>query len=155
MINVRTAVLAGLAVGGLAFAGCGGGDDSDTLSKAELAKKADAICVKYGPKQKALGSPTDAKSTIAYLDKLIPLSAEQRKDLDALKADDAVKDEWAALLKDYDEISNAAKQALTALKAGDEAEFQRIIEETNTVGEASDKKLDAFGAPHCGSKSDS
>jgi hypothetical protein len=153
MTNVRTAVLAALTVGGLAFAGCGGGDD-DTLSKAELAKKADAICVKYGPKQKALGSPTDAKSTIAYLDKLIPLSAEQRKELADLKAGDDVKAEWEALLKDYDQIADSAKQALTALKAGDETEFQRIIEDTNTVGEASDKKLDAFGAPHCGSKSD-
>lgn len=154
MLNPRTALLATLAAGGLLVAGCGGDDESGALSKAELAKKADAICVSYNAKTKALGEPSDAAGFTTYLTKFIPLGAAQGKELKALEADDAVKGEWDGLLKDYDTVFAAAQQALTALKAGDTDEFQRIIEDTNTVSDASDKKLDALGAPHCGSKSD-
>ncbi len=84
----------------------------------------------------------------------MPLSTSQREELDALKPDDAVKGEWEANLKDYDTQQQGLKDAQAALKSGDEAEFQRVIEDLAPLSDASDKKLDAFGAPHCGSKSD-
>jgi hypothetical protein len=150
----RNALGAALLTAGLLAAGCGGDDKSDTLAKADLAKKVDAICVKYNAKVNALAEPADIAGYGPYLDKLLPFSTAQREELDALKPDDAVKAEWEGNLKDYDAQQQGLKDARAALKQGDEAEFQRIVEDLAPLGEASDKKLDAFGAPHCGSKSD-
>ncbi len=146
LMTVATAAL-------LTAGGCGGDDSSDKLAKADLAKKADAACVKYNAKVKTLGEPTDVKSFGPYLDKLVPLTTSLREELRALKPDDAVKAEWEANLKDFDVQQKGLKDAQGALGSGDEAEFQRIVEDLAPLSDASDKKLDAFGAPHCGSKS--
>jgi hypothetical protein len=150
----RHAALATVTTAGLLAAGCGSNSSSDQLTKADMAKKADAICVTYNAKVKALAQPSDAASFKPYLEQLLPFFAAQRKELVALKPDDAVKAEWDGLIKDYDEQALGAKQALAALTSGDEAEFQRIVEAVAQTGKASDVKLDAFGASHCGSKSD-
>lgn len=133
--------------------GCGGGGSAKTLTKADLAKQADAICVKYNAKLKAIAAPTDIKSYGPYLAAIIPLSQDQRGELGALKPDDKIKGEWNGLLKDYDAQQQGVKQAQTALKAGNQTEFQRLVEDIGTTSKASDKQLDALGAPHCGSKS--
>lgn len=153
MIHSRHAVLAALTTAGLLVAGCGGDDSSDKLSKADMAKQADAICVKYNAKVKAISQPSDIASFGPYLDKLLPVSDAQRAELVKLQPEDGVKADWDALIKDYDEQAKGIRDARAALKAGHETEFQRIVEDTGTLGDASDKKLDAFGAPHCGSKS--
>jgi hypothetical protein len=153
LILSRHAVLATLTTAGLLMAGCGGDDSSDKLSKADLAKQADTICVKYNAKVKAVAEPTDIASFGPYLDKLLPFSEAQRAELVKLTPEDSVKAEWDGLIKDYDEQQKGIEDAQAALKGGDETEFQRIVEDTGTLGETSDKKLDAFGAPHCGSKS--
>ncbi len=152
MPDLRHPLLVAFTTAGLLAAGCGS-SDSDGLDKADLAKKADAICVKYNAKVKQLGEPSDVASFGPYLDKLLPLSVAQREELADLKPDDAVKAEWEANLRDYDTQQQGLKDAQAALKQNDQAEFQRIIEDLTPLGDASDKKLDAFGAPHCGSKS--
>ena len=52
--------------------GCGGG--SGRLSKAEYAKRADAICTKYNAKLKALARPTGISELPAYVDRALPLA---------------------------------------------------------------------------------
>jgi hypothetical protein len=152
MPDIRTAVLATLTSSGLLAAGCGG-SSSEPLSKAELGKRADAICVKYNAKTKALGEPSDEAGYVKYFDKLIPLTRAQGKELKALKPDDAINPTWVGLLKAYDSVAAAAPQARAALKAGDVTEFQRIVEDANAASDAPNKQLDALGAPHCGSRS--
>lgn len=150
----RSAVLATLVTGGLLVTGCGGDKGSSALSKGDLAKKADAVCVTYAKKAKSLKDPTDAASALAYFDKALPIFADQRKALGDLKADDSVKAEWDALLADYDAQIVLVKKAQTILKSGDEAGFAAIGDQITKSSDASDKKLDAFGAVHCGTKSD-
>jgi hypothetical protein len=152
LLLTRNAAIAALTTAGLLAAGCGS-SGSDKLSKADMAKKADAICVKYNAKVKALGQPSDVASFKPYLNKLLPLSVSQRSELVALKPDDAVKAEWEGNLKDYDIQQQGLKDAQAALNKGDTAGFQRIVKDLGPKSTASNKKLDAFGAPHCGSKS--
>jgi hypothetical protein len=133
-------------------AGCGG-DDSNTLAKAELAKKADAICAKYNAKQKALKDPTDTKGFITYLEQLAPIADGQFKELSALKPADAIKSEWKAILEDYDKLRATAGEAKTALEKNDQKTFAKVAASADGLSKKTDKKLDAFGAPRCGSKS--
>ena len=64
-------------------AGCGGG--SGRLSKAEYAKRADAICTKYNAKLKALARPTSISALPDYVDKALPLARKGDEELRALK----------------------------------------------------------------------
>src|ERR1051325_7728441 len=66
------------------LAGCGGG--SGRLSKAEYAKRADAICTKYNAKLKALARPVGIGDLPAYVDKALPLARKGDDELRALKA---------------------------------------------------------------------
>lgn len=154
MIKRTTVALAAAALGGGLLAGCGGDDNGGGLSKADLAKKADAICVKYNAQQKALPDPTDEASTIAYFDKLRPITEAQGKELKALKPADDVKATWNGLLAQYDQIAAAADKAQAALKSGNQAAFQSIVKSVDGASKDSDAKLDALGATHCGSQSD-
>lgn len=155
MLAARRTLLTTLSTAALLAAGCGGDDESPgKLAKADLAKAADAVCVTFQPKVEALGEPTDVASFKTYLEQFLPVAADRRKALVALQPDDDVKAEWEDLIKDYDASVDGAKQALAALAENDEAEFQRIVEDARVLNEESEKKLDAFGAPRCGSKSD-
>lgn len=98
--------------------------------------------------------PTDAASFKTYLERYLPVAAERRKALVARQPDDDVEAEWDDLIKDYDDGASGAEQALAALEANDETEFRRIVEDARGLDEESEKHLDAFGAPRCGSKSD-
>ena len=102
---MRKVVLAAAVVG--LVSGCGGG--SGRLSKAEYAKRADAICTKYNAKIRALGRPTAISGLPAYVDKALPLA---RKGDDELRALEPPKDE----------------QRLAALKASDDPEVAGLAE---------------------------
>ncbi len=153
-LRAVTAVLpSALAAAALLAAGCGSDDGPERLPQRDLAKRADAICVTYNAKLKALGEPKDAAAFGAYLDKLVPLSVAQRKELGALQGDDAVQARWERDLKAYDTQLAALRKARAALKTGDSAGFSRIVAGLQPLTQAANRQLDALGAPHCGSQS--
>src|SRR2546423_12486539 len=80
---MRRFALAFAIVLAIVVAGCGGG--SGRLSKAEYAKRADAICTKYNAKIRALGRPTAISGLPAYVDKALPLARKGDDELRSLK----------------------------------------------------------------------
>ncbi len=88
---------------------CGGGGG---LKKADLAKKANAICAGAKKKASAVQPPSDlkdAKAAAAYFDKIVPITDKETSDLAGLEADDAAKSNW-------DSFVSAQKSANTLLK---------------------------------------
>ena len=82
----------------LAVAGCGGGDE---LGKAELAKKADAICIKYTKQAENLGQPnlSDPKKAEGYFNKAKDLAQKQQDELTDLTPASDVKADYSKLTK--------------------------------------------------------
>lgn len=100
-MNARTSVGAVLAVAALSatVAGCGGG--SKTLSKADLATKANAICKAGGDKLNAITPPSniqDATQAAAFLDKVVPVISDVTNQLAALKPASDIKADWDAFI---------------------------------------------------------
>jgi hypothetical protein len=98
-------------------AGCGGGGgSSERLTRADYAKKADAICGKYSQQTKALANPSNLSDLADVADKTIPILDNALDDLHKLKppADEqATADQWLAevekLKGDLKEIRDKAK----------------------------------------------
>jgi hypothetical protein len=92
-----------------AIAGCGG---SDGLAKADLAKKADAICATAKADSLKLKQPTDfatnPSAAATYLEKVSALTHKESDDLAALTPADDVK-------ADYDALVAAEKKLVTGL----------------------------------------
>lgn len=98
-------------------AGCGGGGgSSERLTRADYAKKADAICGKYSQQTNALANPSNLSDLADVADKTIPILDNALGDLHKLKppADEqATADQWLAevekLKGDLKEIRDKAK----------------------------------------------
>jgi hypothetical protein len=112
---VRRAPFLLLAV--LFAAGCGGGGGSgERLTRADYAKKADAICGKYSQQTKALANPSNLSDLADVADKTIPILDNALNELHKLKppADEqGIADQWLAevenLKGDLQEIRDKAK----------------------------------------------
>jgi hypothetical protein len=98
-------------------AGCGGGGgSSERLTRADYAKKADAICGKYSQQTNALANPSNLSDLADVADKTIPILDNALNDLHKLKppADEqAIADQWLAevekLKGDLEELRDKAK----------------------------------------------
>jgi hypothetical protein len=149
--RLAVALAAGLAV---AAAGCGGGGDDETLDKAALAKKANAICTKYAKEGRKIEAPkdiNDADQAKAYFDKAHDVIQRQQDELEDLKPAAAVKD-------DYEAMTSAMRKALTLLAdladaAGskDMAKGSELLQKVQPASDAVDKTVAAVGASACGS----
>ena len=102
----RTTIALIAAVASLGLAACGSSDDSSssddgTLSRSELAAKADAICKTGEDAVNTVTAPdnvADASDAEAYFAKVVPLHQKQTDDLAALEPDDEAKADWEAFM---------------------------------------------------------
>ena len=119
MIRRTTIVLIAIAAC-LGVAACGSSDDSSsddgTLSRSELAAKADAICKTGENDAKTVTAPAsfaDANDAAAYFAKIVPLHQKQTDSLAALKPDADAKADWDAFIA----TQNANQQLLDTILA--------------------------------------
>jgi hypothetical protein len=137
----------------VALSACGG-SSSDSLSKSQLADKADSICKSTNAKLKGLGQPTSADQLPDYYQKALALAKTQEADLKGLKPADDVKDQWNSMLALVSSSNGLLQQIVDASKTtAGKAKLQSL----SAQGEALNTKLnaaaDALGATVCGSKS--
>jgi hypothetical protein len=134
----------------LLIAGCGGGD---TLSKAELIKKANAICVKYSEKGKALGQPDLANPATAeaYFKKAGGLAQAQTDELNALKPPDAQKDDYKKLTDAYGTATGLLSDLADAAGKKDKTAGTKLISELTPISQKVDDAARAIGATSCAS----
>ena len=138
---VLAVVIAGLA------AGCGGG--SDRLSRAEYAKRADAICTKYNAKLKALARPADISALPGYVDKALPLARKGDDELRALeppKGEEQTAKEW---LYQNDSVVGSMERLRDAAKKGDRAGIQTTLNEATSANQTANRLARRLGLRVC------
>jgi len=142
---MRRVVLA-VAVAGLA-AGCGGG--GGRLSKAEYAKRADAICTKYNAKLKAVARPTGISGLPAYVDRALPLARKGDDELRALrppKDEEKTAKEW---LDQNDSVVGSMERLRDAAKKSDRAGIQTALNEASAANRTANGLARRLGLSVC------
>lgn len=121
----------------LAFAGCGGSDEasgdsgsSDTLPRAELATKADAICETAKQDSLKVTQPTDFATDPAaaagYLSKIQVITRTEQTDLAALKPDADAKADYDAMVAAQGKLAGLLDGVVTKAKAKDASGLQDL-----------------------------
>jgi hypothetical protein len=128
-------------------AGCGGG--SGRLSKAEYAKRADAICTKYNAKLKALARPTGISALPDYVDKALPLARKGDDELRGLKPpkdEEQTVKEW---LDQNDSVVGSMERLRDAAKKGDRAGIQTALNEASSANRTANRLARSLGLRVC------
>jgi hypothetical protein len=144
---MRRFALAFAVVLAVVVAGCGGG--SGRLSKAEYAKRADAICTKYNAKIRALGRPTAIGGLPAYVDKALPLARKGDDELSALKPpkdEERTAKEW---LDQNDSVVGSMERLRDAAKKGDRAGIQTALNEASSANQTANRLARRLGLSVC------
>lgn len=155
MRRIATVVLIGLAAS-LGLAACGGSDDASssddgTLSRTELAAKADAICQTGEAEVQAIDAPEsleDANVAAEYFGKLVPLHQKQTDSLAALKPDADAKADWDAFIATQNANQELLDTILAKAKAKDasgQQDLAQIPAKTRAFGAAAGK----IGSKEC------
>jgi hypothetical protein len=127
-------------------AGCGG---SGRLSKADYAKRADAICTKYNAKIRALGRPTGISGLPAYVDKALPLARKGDDELRTLKPpkdEEQTAKEW---LDQNDSVVGSMERLRDAAKKSDRAGIQTALNEASAANQTANRLARQLGLSVC------
>ena len=138
---------AGAACATLAVSAACGGDES--LSRAELASRADAVCAKYEQKLSALAAPQSLGDVEKLADRARPIVEDGIDELDDLRPPDELED-------DYDRWIDANRQNLAvfddlekAAAEGDAARVQEVLADARDREEEADRLAARLGLDDC------
>jgi len=148
--------MAALGCVALASAGCGGGDDSKSLTKAEYIAKADAICAqldratkKYEEQGDALPRDAEVKDFAPAMKGTLAESAKsdaRLRELPRPAADKSTLDRFFMLRAQAARVGNQAAQAAAVndLKA-----FEKLIADNSQLGPEQTKLAKRYGFKQC------
>jgi hypothetical protein len=147
------------AVAALAVAGCGGGSNnsssgssngsSQTLSKADFQKQANAICKGVNDKVNALDTPTGFEDVGPYADKVIAITDDAVSKLKALKPPSDLQDDWNSWLGYADGLHTTAQELKDAAAKKDQAALKAAGEEASARDKKSDPIAKRLGLDTC------
>jgi hypothetical protein len=140
---------AALCCAALIVAGCGGG--SDTLTRSQIAKKANAICAKYSKQGKNLGSPdlTDPAKAQDYFSKAKDLTQKQQSELEGLKPASSVKADYKKMTDATGQVTTLLGDLADAAKAKDRQKGVSLIQKLTPLSATVDSTATAVGAKSC------
>jgi hypothetical protein len=144
---LRRFAVSGVVAAVLVAAGCGGG--GERLSRADYAKKADAICAKYNGKLAALPRPKDQTELVSFVDKAVPLvddASSQLAELKGPKDQEHTADAWNKANAD---IVTALEKLRAGAKAKDEAKMQAALKDGNTANSRANNLARTLGMNAC------
>jgi hypothetical protein len=150
----RTAMVVPVLVAlSLGFAACGGDDGDKQLSKADLAKKANAICKKGLAKKQKIKMPADLRAdpvaAATYFTAVAPLAEDVTNQLDDLKPADNIKAAWTQFLA----RQKQGNATLVVLRDKAKAKDESGLKDLDKLGRIADKltvEAAAVGANSCG-----
>ena len=155
MTTFRGVAAAAVLVLGLVLAGCGGGGGGgDTLSKAQLVKRTNAICTRYATEGDKLTAPkdvTDPAQAQRFFDRAHDIAERQQRDLEALRPAASAKAQYAALTKATQNATTLLEDLAMAAKARDARKGASLLRRLQPDSDAVDKAANALGATRCAS----
>jgi len=143
----------------LALAACGGGDDEessgsggsgDTLSKAELIEKGDAVCKEGNERIAEIPDPQGLEDIATLAESTQAIATDLTADLRALKPPEEVKkpfDEFLALVQEGSDLLTPLR---TAAEQGDEAKVRELLAEAEAINGRNDAPAREVGFKVCG-----
>jgi hypothetical protein len=165
--RIGLAAIAGcVAVGALAFAGCGGGSSTSTtgasgasgasgstpLSQSDFVSQANAVCKEANDKVAALKAPTATSSIqdqIPSLEQNIAIGNDLYTKLSAITPPSDLQAKYAAYLSDGKGQIALANQVLDAAKANDTSKVQQIAAKINAGNAQNNSEAKALGLTEC------
>ncbi len=130
-------------------AGCGGGGGGGRLSRAEYAKQADTICLKYNAKLNGIAQPKSQAELAAFVDKAVPLVSDASDRLSELKPpqdEQRIADTWNTANSD---IVRALERLRNAAKAKDRAKLQAALADGNKANSRANTLAKTLGMNAC------
>ena len=131
------------------FRSCGG--SGGRLSRADYAKKADAICKSYNLKLRAVSRPHSVKDLPGYVDRALPVARKGNEELRGLKApknEEKTAKEW---LDQNDSVVGSMERLRGAAKKGDRAGIQAALTEASSANRAANGLARRLGLAVCAS----
>jgi hypothetical protein len=128
------------------LAGCGG---SSRLSKAEYAKRADAICTKYNAKLNALARPTSVSGLPAYVGQALPLARKGDDELRALRPPQDAEQTAKEWLDQNDSVVGSMERLRDAAKKGDRSGIQTALNEASSANQTANRLARSLGLSVC------
>lgn len=153
----RLLVVAGvlaLVVAGLAFALTRGGSEDagpPSLTRGQLARKANVICAKYAKRGTELGQPDlgDPAKARDYFTKAEGLSRQQQTELEALEPAASVKADYASFIETNDKVTTLLGDLAAAAKAEDQQKGLDLLGDLTPLSEENDAAATKLGADDC------
>jgi hypothetical protein len=139
-------------VAALAFAGCGGGDDSNkALSYSEFGTEANEICKSTNDEIEALSGDLTgkAKTDGPILDEIVPKQEAAVSDFKELNPPEELEPSFDQFNSISDQQVAAAKEAQAAATGGDQAAYQAAIQKLEPLSKQSDEAASKLGAQEC------
>jgi len=153
-VNCKAIIIPLVVAVSLGFAACGGDDDDETLSKADLAKKANAICKEANEDSGPITAPPDVYenpvAAEAYFGKLAPIYQKQVDGLAKLQPNDDTKAAWTQFLDREKQSNETLKTALAKAKAKDPSGVRHIAKQQRVLTKLTSEAT-AIGASECAS----
>lgn len=137
--------IAALALG---LAACGG---DDKLSKADLGKKANAICKDFDKKIAAVPQPIGARNVgtaAAYYDQTRPIVNDLIRQLDKLEPEDSLTKDWTTFVDKQKEAARLLTDLIKQIKERDDT-AQQTLTQINTAVETGSAAARRAGATAC------
>ncbi len=162
--RIGLATIAGcVAVGALAFAGCGGGSSTSTtgasgasgsapLSQDEFVSQANAVCKEANDQVAALKAPSATSSVqdqIPTLEQNIAIGNDLYTKLSAITPPSDLQAKYATYLSEGKGQIALANQVLDAAKANDTAKIQQIAAKANASTARANEEAKALGLTEC------
>ena len=146
------AVLAAIAALGLAA--CGGDDDDGggALAKADIAKKANEICVKYDKEAEAVKEPTnvaDATQAAPYFRSIADIGQKRQDELEGLEPADDVKTDYESFTSEQKKLVDLFGQLADAAEAKDAQKGAQLLQQASTAGGPAQAAAKKVGATSC------
>jgi hypothetical protein len=165
--RIGLAAIAGcVAVGALAFAGCGGGSSttatgasgasgasgSTALSQSEFVSQANAACKAANAKIEALTAPPSGASitqVVPFLTQSVAANQAALTTIEGLTPPSNLQSDWNKLLADAKAKQAEAQKALDAAKANDASQFQAALKQLQATQGQDDALTRSIGLTEC------
>jgi hypothetical protein len=165
--RIGLAAIAGcVAVGALAFAGCGGGSSTGTtgasgasgasgsapLSQSDFVSQANAVCKANNDQVEALKAPSTTASVqdqVPTLEQNIAIANDTYTKLSAITPPSDLQAKYADFLSSGKSQIALANQVLDAAKANDTGKIQQIATKINADKAKTDSAAEALGLTEC------
>ena len=151
-MNSLRSGIALVAVTSLVVAGC---DDGPTLSAAELAHRANAICARYRIAYRGGRSLKTRADVLRYLDRTEPAQRREERELRALHPSKEQRRAMRRLLEDVHEAAGLLTDLRGAVATRDGNRQAEIIRRLGIQGRRTTKEARALGWTVCATPPDS